>query len=163
MKYKHSCVIDANFIYKTLVLVLLVETEEHQQEEQIQYYELLEGEMLVDTAPPVMRPYAGAVGLVRAKWDTDTAAWTESATDEEIFLWEKSHPAQAATAEEVRQRRDQLLAETDWTQIGDSPLDEASQEAMRLYRQALRDVPEQSGFPGEVVWPDKPQIMKEVQ
>lgn len=93
MDYKHSCVIDAQNLYKTFVLVLLVENEEHQQEEQIQYYELLEGEMLVDTAPPVMRPYAGAVGLVRAKWDADTAQWVEDASMEEIAAWEKEHPA----------------------------------------------------------------------
>ena len=93
MDYKHSCVIDAQNLYKTFVLVLLVENEEHQQEEQIQYYELLEGEMLVDTAPPVMRPYAGAVGLVRAKLDADTAQWVEDASMEEIAAWEKEHPA----------------------------------------------------------------------
>ncbi|MBM6888656.1 hypothetical protein H6B69_23200, partial [Pseudoflavonifractor phocaeensis] len=51
MAYKHSCVVDTNAIYKTLVLVLLVENEDHQQEEQIQHYEMLEGEMLVDTVP----------------------------------------------------------------------------------------------------------------
>lgn len=93
MDYKHSCVIDAQNLYKTFVLVLLAENEEHEQEEQIQYYELLEGEMLVDTAPPVMRPYAGAVGLVRPKWDADTAQWVEAATEEEIAAWEKEHPA----------------------------------------------------------------------
>ena len=93
MDYKHSCVIDAQNLYKTFVLVLLVEDEEQQQEEQIQYYELLEGELLVDTAPPVMRPYAGAVGLIRPKWDADTAQWVEAATEEEIAAWEAEHPA----------------------------------------------------------------------
>ena len=93
MNYKHSCVIDAQNLSKTFVLVLLVEDEEQQQEEQIQYYELLEGELLVDTAPPVMRPYAGAVGLIRPKWDADTAQWVEAATEEEIAAWEAEHPA----------------------------------------------------------------------
>ena len=59
MDYKHSCVIDAQNLYKTFVLVLLAENEEGQQEEKIQYYTLQDGEQLVDTAPPVMRPYAG--------------------------------------------------------------------------------------------------------
>ena len=93
MSYKHSCVIDAQNLYKTFVLVLLVENEEHQQEEQIQYYELLEGEMLVDTTPPTMRPYAGTTGFVSPKWDADTSAWTEAATEEEIIAWEAEHPA----------------------------------------------------------------------
>ena len=93
MDYKHSCVIDAQNLYKTFVLVLFIENEEHQQEEQVQYYELLEGESLVDTAPPVMRPYAGAVGLITPRWDTDTAAWVEAATEEDIAAWEAEHPA----------------------------------------------------------------------
>lgn len=93
MDYKHSCVIDAQNLYKTFVLVLLVANEEHQQEEQIQYYELLEGEMLVDTAPPVMRPYTGADGFVAPKWDKATSAWVEAASAEEIAAWEAEHPA----------------------------------------------------------------------
>ena len=93
MDYKHSCVIDAQNLYKTFVLVLLVESEEGQQEEKIQYYTLQDGEQLVDTAPPVMRPYAGAVGFVSPKWDADTGEWTEAATEEEISAWEAEHPA----------------------------------------------------------------------
>ena len=94
MDYKHSCVIDAQNLYKTFVLVLLVENEEHQQEEQIQYYTLQKGEQLLDAAPPVMRPYAGAEGFVSPKWDTETSAWIEAATEEEIADWEAEHPAQ---------------------------------------------------------------------
>lgn len=93
MDYKHSCVIDAQNLYKTFVLVLLVENEEHQQEEQIQYYTLQKGEQLLDAAPPVMRPYAGAEGFVSPKWDTSTSAWVEAATEEEIAAWEAEHPA----------------------------------------------------------------------
>ena len=93
MDYKYACVIDAQKLYKTFVLVLLIENEEHQQEEQIQHYEMLEGEMLVDTVPPTMRPYAGAAGFVRPKWDADTSVWTEAANEEEIAAWEAEHPA----------------------------------------------------------------------
>lgn len=93
MDYKHSCVIDAQNLYKTFVLVLFVENEEHQQEEQVQYYELLEGESLVDTAPPVMRPYAGADGFVAPKRDKAASAWVEAASAEEIAAWEAEHPA----------------------------------------------------------------------
>lgn len=93
MNYKHSCVIDAEGNYKTLVLVLLEPDEDGQPKENIQYYELLEGESLVDTAPPSMRPYAGADGLVRPRWSADTAAWEEGATAAEITVWEAEHPA----------------------------------------------------------------------
>lgn len=57
------------------------------------YYELQEGEQLIDTAPPNMRPYAGAVGFVSPKWDSDTSAWMEGATEDEISSWESEHPA----------------------------------------------------------------------
>ena len=94
MEYKHSCVIDANFIYKTLVLVLLTQVDQGQEQEwKVQNYTLAEGEQLVDTAPPTMRPYVGAAGFVRPKWDFDTSAWLEGATEDEIAAWEKEHPA----------------------------------------------------------------------
>ena len=101
MAYKHSCVVDTNAIYKTLVLVLLVENEEHQQEDQIQHYEMLEGEMLVDAVPPTMRPYAGAAGFIRPKWDADTSVWTEAANEEEIAAWEAERPATELSEREL--------------------------------------------------------------
>lgn len=101
MNYKHSCVIDEKNLYKTLVLVLFEEQEEGPQEERIQYYELLPGEQLVDTIPPTMRPYAGAIGFVRPKWDADTSTWTEAATEEEITAWEAEHPAPVLPDSEI--------------------------------------------------------------
>ena len=89
MGYKHKCVIDAQNRYKTLVRVHLKD----QKGEQIQNYEMLEGESLVDTIPPVMRPYAGAVGFISPRWDADVSAWVEAATEEEITAWEAEHPA----------------------------------------------------------------------
>jgi hypothetical protein len=56
-------------------------------------------------------------------------------------------------AKEARSQRDALLAECDWTQVADAPVDA---QAWAAYRQALRDVPEQSGFPGDIDWPSKP-------
>jgi len=56
-------------------------------------------------------------------------------------------------AQEVRAQRNALLAESDWTQVADAPADA---HAWAAYRQALRDVPEQSGFPGDIDWPSKP-------
>lgn len=116
MDYKHSCVIDAQNLYKTFVLVLLAENEEGQQEEKIQYYTLQDGEQLVDTAPPVMRPYAGAVGFVSPRWDTDTAAWVEAASAEEIAAWDAEQPEPpepsggGATKADVQAVWDQMAA-----------------------------------------------------
>ena len=51
----------------------------------------------------------------------------------------------------MRMKRDRLLQESDWTQLNDAPVD---REAWAQYRQALRDLPQQEGFPGKVVWPE---------
>lgn len=58
-----------------------------------------------------------------------------------------------AQAEQVRQKRNQKLTESDWTQVADAPVDKA---AWATYRQALRDITSQSGFPWSVVWPIEP-------
>lgn len=58
-----------------------------------------------------------------------------------------------AQAQSVRAQRDRLLVECDWTQLSDSPVDPLP---WRTYRQELRDVPQQAGFPWTVVWPVSP-------
>jgi hypothetical protein len=58
-----------------------------------------------------------------------------------------------AEAEFIRGARNQKLTESDWTQVADSPVDLVS---WGIYRQALRDVPAQEGFPWDVTWPERP-------
>ena len=60
----------------------------------------------------------------------------------------------SALAEITRLQRYELLAKSDWTQLPDVPL--ATKEAWAAYRQALRDITEQPGFPFDVVWPQPP-------
>jgi hypothetical protein len=62
-------------------------------------------------------------------------------------------PTPEELAVEVRTQRDRLLAASDWTQVADAPVDQA---AWATYRQALRDIPQQSGFPENVEWPVDP-------
>lgn len=61
--------------------------------------------------------------------------------------------ALAPTADQVRTQRNALLAACDWTQVADAPVD---QTAWAAYRQALRDIPDQAGFPASVEWPVAP-------
>lgn len=68
--------------------------------------------------------------------------------------------ANKPTAEQIRAQRAKLLAETDWTQVLDAPISAESREAFRAYRQALRDITEQDGFPEAVVWPEMPEVVK---
>lgn len=79
------------------------------------------------------------------------------------FLWAYQNGVVVQHAEnyvaflgnEVRQQRDRLLAETDWTQAADVP--QATKDKWAPYRQALRDITEQAGFPMNVTWPTKPE------
>ena len=57
------------------------------------------------------------------------------------------------TAAEVRAKRDKLLTDTDWTQCSDTALSDEEVENYKIYRQALRDITAQEGFPYNVVFP----------
>lgn len=59
-------------------------------------------------------------------------------------------------ASEQRRKRDAMLSACDWTQGADSPLDATTKAAWATYRTALRNVPQQSGFPGSISWPSTP-------
>lgn len=68
---------------------------------------------------------------------------------------ENAYKAQkdAEQAKSVRATRDAKLAECDWTQVADAPVDKA---VWATYRQALRDITTQTGFPWTVTYPEKP-------
>jgi len=57
-------------------------------------------------------------------------------------------------AKSVRTSRGDKLKDSDWTQVADSLVDKA---AWATYRQALRDVTQQSGFPWTITWPTQPE------
>jgi len=57
----------------------------------------------------------------------------------------------AASETQVRAQRDALLAASDYMALADRITDE-----WRTYRQALRDIPAQAGFPTDVTWPVEP-------
>lgn len=64
--------------------------------------------------------------------------------------------AEALQALAVRADRAALLSSTDWTQVPDSPLSDKERTRWAAYRQALRDVPSQGGFPWTIQWPVRP-------
>ena len=71
-------------------------------------------------------------------------------------VFEDDSPAISLSTEEIsmmeRFERDKLIAQTDWWATSDRTMT----DAQTAYRQALRDVPEQSGFPNDITWPTKP-------
>ena len=70
--------------------------------------------------------------------DAEDAAWTAAANNRE--------------AARVREERNRLLAETDYLALSDVTMS----SAWATYRQNLRDIPAQSGFPNSVTYPTKP-------
>jgi hypothetical protein len=81
-------------------------------------------------------------------WDITTTAKT-AAENEAAYKAVKD----AEQAKSVRATRGEKLAESDWTQVADAPVDKA---VWATYRQALRDVTTQTGFPWTITWPDAP-------
>jgi hypothetical protein len=59
----------------------------------------------------------------------------------------------AEQAKSVRADRTKRLTDSDWTQVADAPVDQA---AWAAYRQALRDITSQAGFPWTIDWPEQP-------
>ena len=58
---------------------------------------------------------------------------------------------------DARSERDGWLSQSDWAVMPDSPLSDSDKAAWQTYRQALRDVPAQAGFPDNITWPVKPE------
>lgn len=60
----------------------------------------------------------------------------------------------AEQAKLIRQQRIEKLKESDWTQVEDAPVDKA---LWAIYRQSLRDITNQEGFPWDIAWPTQPE------
>lgn len=73
---------------------------------------------------------------------------------------EKTEEEKLAEAEEqVRSKRDSMISDTDYLLMNDYPISEEDLAVVKAYRTALRDVPQQEGFPYEVVWPEVPAAL----
>jgi hypothetical protein len=82
---------------------------------------------------------------INGKWFTK---WVSVDIDDEAKT-----AKDAEQAKSVRADRNKRISDCDWTQVADSPVDKA---AWATYRQALRDIPQQAGFPWDIQWPDMP-------
>ena len=76
---------------------------------------------------------------------------TTTAAEQEV-AYKASKDAEQAKS--VRASRDEKLKDCDWTQVADAPVDK---EVWATYRQALRDVTTQTGFPWTITWPVAPE------
>lgn len=74
---------------------------------------------------------------------------------------EKTAEEKRIEAEQMaRSKRDALLSESDYYLQPDYPSTQEGLNAVKAYRSALRDVPQQEGFPMKVEWPSKPSVLK---
>lgn len=95
--------------------------------------------LVVDYQPPA----PAADELRDWSWDAEVRRWV-------------AVPTTLALAVQARRRRDELLKACDWVTVRALDLGEPVPASWVAYRQALRDVPEQLGFPGAVDWPVPP-------
>ena len=90
--------------------------------------------------------FVGSTFAINPTEVIETKQWRKY-TDEEVA------ENNAQKASQVRSERNKKLADTDWTQLADAPVDSL---AWSNYRQQLRDLTTQPGFPHVVVWPNTP-------
>lgn len=128
------------------------------------YDPVLEGPQAT-TIPPYQYSQRDGVVEIDGKWYThyiagpvfqdytdDQGVVHTAAEQYEAYCFAKD----ATQGDSVRQERNRRLAECDWTQLADSPLDAEAKAAWAFYRENLRMVPQQDGFPWEINWPPKP-------
>ena len=91
----------------------------------------------LETKQIVEKPVVPGFGYT---WDYESKQWQQDP---------------AKLVESAKQLRDDLLIQCDWTQLPDVP--ESTKVKWMEYRQALRDIPNQIGFPFDIKWPEIPR------
>jgi hypothetical protein len=126
---------DADFVARNTPLGMAVLVGEHDHRR-----------VRIDPASGELRPYQpprpSDNELVSWEWDAGAWRWTPKPT----MMWKLF---------EVRERRNTLLAASDWTALSDVSLSPERREQWRAYRQALRDITDQADS-FNIVWPEPP-------
>lgn len=106
--------------------------------------------------------------IFEGKYPPEAAVWCNSRGDCSIQqvdgkykIVENPPVSLEILAENARSERDRRLAETDYYMMPDYPSDPNNIEKMKAYRQALRDITKQEGFPSKFTWPDVPKFLCE--
>lgn len=111
--------------------------------------------------------YFDLFNLRQAIWENQNIAFGELTDDlkNDLGIIEENYdPRDDWSVEQwessVRAERDSLLAESDYFVMPDYPASEKDLGDVRQYRQSLRDISKQSGFPKTTVFPEKPSVLK---
>ena len=117
---------------------------------------ILEGEQATPTTP-YQYSFRDGVKKVKGKYFTKysvgpvfTDNETQTALEQETEYKARIDDQQGTS---VRNSRNQLLKDSDWTQVVDAKVDT---KVWAAYRQELRDITGQDGFPFNVIWPTQP-------
>lgn len=101
--------------------------------------------MIINEVPQLIPQNTGKDYYV---FDFDSKTWVDPLTPDQRYIVE---------ANNCNLQRNKLLYESDWTQIPNGPLSVQKQQEWADYRQQLRDITSQPGYPFNVVWPTKPE------
>lgn len=106
--------------------------------------------------------------IFEGEYPPEAAVWCNTRGDCSIQqvdggyqIVQNPEPDDSMVAEAIRDKRDRLIGETDYYLMPDYPSNPQNLEELKVYRQALRDVPKQEGFPRDVRWPDVPKFLCE--
>lgn len=111
--------------------------------------ELLESYGVFKVTPTPVPSYNKKTEAISRNLEQINGTWVET--------WSIDRIDEASAATNIRGHRNKLLKESDWTQLADSPLNADAKLAWALYRETLRMIPQQAGFPYSVQWPPMPQ------
>ena len=92
-------------------------------------------------------------GKVVADLDEDVLYWDVSGDTATKDTDQVAADILAVKWEDIRSRRDNLMADSDWRSMPDSP---TMSSAWKTYRKALRDLPASESDPDDITWPDAP-------
>lgn len=114
--------------------------------------------------------YTSLYALRQAIWEAEHTVYGEPKTQEEFnslglkVTLEEYDPEDEMSDEQiaqmVRNRRNFLIAESDFYVQPDYPSTPEGLETVKAYRQTLRDITEQKGFPRSVEWPEIPNVLR---
>ena len=124
---------------------------------------------MIRTYKYIGQEYQSAYSVRQAIWKTENKIFGEEPKDNRQEFWarlgveysEKEYiPTTEELAAQARRKRDFLLEECDYYVMPDYPSTADGLLKVKEYRQELRDITGQSGFPKEITWPEKPLVLE---
>lgn len=117
-----------------------------------------------DVPDNILEEYGVLAVVENAMPSFDAAKQTASSSVEMVNglpsrVWNLSNRSREQVADAMRATRNRLLAESDWAVLLDFERGRVASDDVKAYRQALRDIPGQVGFPNTITWPEPPETI----